>query len=175
METHLKQNALKNGVILGLFWIGLTSYIYFIDLNLLTNVWFGVVHIVVCIIIGIISIVQFKAKNNGLITFKEAFTVYFYTLIIGSVMNCLYLIILFQFVFSAEQIKIIKDILTNFNLYIMKLNYATAADLSKAKTYSESMNPDDMGAIVTSAVKYLLRDCLIGLLVALIFRNKRSL
>jgi hypothetical protein len=57
----------------------------------------------------------------------------------------------------------------------MKLNYSTAADLSKAKKYSESMNPDDIGAIVTSAVKYLLRDCLIGLLVALIFRNKRSL
>lgn len=175
MEKNNHYQAIKNGFILGFCFILLTSYIYFANLKLLTNVWFGVVNIVISILIGIVSIVQFKNAARGLITFKEAFTVYFKTLIIGSFLNCLYLIVLFTFVFTPEKIELIKDLLTNFNLYIMKLNYASSEDLAKAKSYSEQMNPDDVGAIITSAVKYLLRDCLIGLLVALIFRNKRSL
>ena len=175
MINNYKQKALKNGLFLGVFWILSTSYIYFVDLKLMTNVWFGVITIILCVIFGIISILQLKANSAGLITFKEAFSVYFYTLIVGSVMNCIFVIILFQFVFSAEQIQIIKDTLTNFNLYIMKLNYATADEITKAQTYSDKMNPSDVLPIISSSIKYLLRDCLVGLLIALIFRNKRSL
>lgn len=175
MITIAKKDGFWNGIILGILLIALTSYIYFVDLQLLNNVWFGTFKIFLTILLGIFSVVYTKRKLGGLISFKESFSSYFLTIFVGSLFLCIFMIILFSFVFSTAKIELIKDVQSEFNLYIMKLNYATAAQMEEAKKLSEALNPADTIEIIGLSVRYLLRDCLFGLFVALIFRNKRTL
>jgi len=175
MTTIIKKDGFLNGIILGILLIALTSYIYFVDLNLLNNVWFGTFKIFITILIGIFSVVYTKRKLGGFISFKEAFSSYFLTIFVGSLFLCIFIIILFSFVFTTEKIEVIKNIQSEFNLFIMKLNYATAAQMEEAKKLSKALNPGDTMEIIGLSVRYLLRDCLFGLFVALVFRNKRTL
>ena len=175
MTDIIRKNAFRNGAYLGIILIIFSSYIYFFNLKLLTNVWFGAVTILSTVFMGIVSIISSKSKLNGLISFKESFSVYFFTIFTGSFILCIYLIILFSFVFTTEKIKIIEQILMDFNLYIMKLNYSNKDDIAKSIQLSKSFDPSDPLIIVSSAVKYLLRDCLIGFLVALAFRSKKTI
>jgi hypothetical protein len=174
MLNLTKVNGFINGIFLGIISIVSSSYIYFEDLSLLTSVYFGGITIIISVIIGIASILKTKSKLNGQITFKESFTVYFYTLLTGTLLGTLYLIILFKFFFGPEKIELIKQTLIDFNVYIMKLNNANENDIAKSITLSKKFDPSSAIEIITSALKYLLRDCLIGFIVALIFRNKRT-
>jgi magnesium-transporting ATPase (P-type) len=137
-------------------------------------VYFGGITIIITVVMGILSILQTKSRLNGLITFKEAFSSYFYTLLIGTIIGTLYLIILFKLFFNPEKITFIKQTLIDFNVHIMKLNNASPSDISKSVALSEKFDPSNAIEIITSSLKYLLRDCLIGFIVALIFRNKRT-
>jgi hypothetical protein len=174
MTNIIKKNGFINGIILGVILMAMSGYIYFGDLKLMNSVWFGAIKIVVTVIFGIISILYAKKKSDGLITFREAFSAYFLTIFIGSCIGCLFMIVLFSLVFSPEKIEIIKNIQADFNVYIMKLNYASKEDIDKAIAISKTFDPSSIAVIIKSAMAFLLRDCLIGFLVALIFRNKRT-
>lgn len=175
MTNIIKKIGFSVGLILGLLLILLSSYIYFGNLALLTNVWAGVATLFLTVAFGIISIATIKSKLGGLITFKEAFSVYFFTILTGSLLACLYLILLYSFILSPETKEIIRQAMIDFNISLMKQNLATQDNIDEALKMYKNFNPFTPGEVVTAFIKYLLRDCLIGFLVALIFRNKRTL
>jgi len=175
MTDLIKKTGFNIGLILGVLLILLSSYIYFVNLALLTDVWAGVSTLVLTVIFGIISIVVLKGKLGGFITFKEAFSGYFITILTGSLISCFYLIILYNFFLSAETKEAIIIAMRDFDVSLLKQNLMPQENIDKTLEVYKTFNPFSVSTVLTSFIKYLLRDCLIGFLVALIFRNKRTL
>lgn len=163
------------GLILGVLLILLSSYIYFVNLSLLTNVWAGVSTLALTVIFGIISIVVVKGKLGGFITFKEAFSGYFITILTGSLLSCLYLILIYNFALSSETKANIVVAMRDFDVNLLKQNLMPQENIDQTLEFYKTFNPFTIKEVTTAFIKYLLRDCLIGFLVALIFRNKRTL
>ena len=99
METNLKKNSIDIGIKLGTFLFFITAIIYTIDLNYFTNflLMLGVYRIpVICF--GIYAIITSRKLNNGLLTFKEAFTSYFLCVVVGYSLLNVGSIIIFKFI-----------------------------------------------------------------------------
>ena len=175
MTDIIKKTGFSIGLILGVLLILLSSYIYFENLALLTNVWAGVLAVILTVIFGIISIIVLKSKLGGLISFKEAFSVYFITLLTGTLFSCFYVILLYGFILSEEYKLTIIQAMKEYDIKSMKQNLATPKQINETIEKYKTYNPLTPGLVIKGYLKYLLRDCLIGFLVALIFRNKRTL
>lgn len=175
MTDIIKKTGFQIGLLLGFLLILLSSYIYFVDLALLTNVWAGVSTLILTVICGIISIVVIKGKLEGFITFKEAFSGYFITLLTGSLLSCIFLIVIYNFVLTPETKANIILAMRDFDISLLKQNLMPQENIDKTLEVYKTLNPFSTNTVLSSFIKYLLRDCLIGFLVALIFRNKRTL
>ena len=126
MENKLKRNSIDIGIKLGTFLFFITAIIYTIDLNYFTNLFLmlGVYRIPV-IGFGIYAIITSRKLNNGLITFKEAFTSYFLCVVVGySILN-VGSIIIFKFIdpISAQIINqnmtpAVLDFIDTINSYV---------------------------------------------------------
>ena len=174
MTQKIKRTGTLIGLVLATILIAITSYIYFIDLKLYTSIVFGSLKLLTIIIFGIISIVLSKNILGGTITFKEAFSSYFLTIFIGNLLSTIYLVIVINFL-SIETKNTLKSELINFNNELMLQNNSSQADINKAIEKSKTYDPFTLSETLRPSFNYLLRDCLIGLLVALIFRNKREI
>jgi hypothetical protein len=175
MTSVNKKIGFIYGLILGAILIILRVYIYFVDLNLLVNVWLGFFTIILFVLFGILSILAFKGKIGGLITFKQSFSTYFFTIAVGHFLSCLAVIIICNLLISQETQESIKIIITNFNISILKQNNSSLKDINSAIEISKNYNPSTIIEIISSSVTYLLRDCIIALFVSLIFRNKKEI
>lgn len=175
MTDSIRKTGIQLGLLLGAVLIALSAYIYFIDLKLFTNVLMGTLTIVITVLFGIISILFAKKKRGGYITFKEAFSSYFFTIVTGKAISCIFALIVSSFILSPANKQIIKQDMFDFSMNLMKVNEAPAKDIEKTTAMFKTYDPFLPSEIITPAIKYLLRDCLIGFLVALIIRNKRVL
>lgn len=175
MTDPIKRIGFRNGFILGALLILFSTYINFYHLELLTNVWLGFSTVFIIIAFGIISIWQTKAKLGGLITFKEAFSTYFYTILLGNLMSTIYLILLYLLILSQETKTVILEGMREFDVNLMKQNLMPQKNIDDTIVFYKTYDPFTVKIVLTGFIKYLLRDCLIGFLVALIFRNKRTL
>lgn len=90
-------------------------------------------------------------------------------------MSAFYLLLLYLFILSPETKEILKQVMLDYGINTMKQNLATQTEINKALEMSKTLNPFTPEYVFTGFIKYLLRDCLIGFLVALIFRNQRTL
>ena len=175
MTDPIKKIGFRNGLFLGCLLILVSTYIHFYRFELYSDVWVGFATVFVIIAFGIISILQTKKHLGGFIAFKDAFSTYFYTILMGSFMSAFYLLLLYLFILSPETKEILKQVMLDYGINTMKQNLATQTEINKALEMSKTLNPFTPEYVFTGFIKYLLRDCLIGFLVALIFRNKRTL
>ena len=174
MNPIVKKNGLFIGLFLGLIHILITCYLYFSsDLNAFTDLKIGMFKIFISIVFGIIAILVVKYKMNNLIGFKDAFTSYFIVNFVSSVISFAFFFVLFNYFASDVKKESIKKSMIEFQVKTMKQNNATVIEIEKVKQSFESFNPFSFLQGFNSTLKYLLRDSLIGLLVALIFRNQK--
>src|SRR6478752_5167291 len=141
MTDSIKKTEFKYGIALGIVLTTITCYIHFFNLKLITNVWLGVLTLGLIVIFGILSILKTKSNLGGLITFKEAFSSFFYTILTSSIISCLTLIILYSIIISPETKAIIKEQTVEFNLKIMKQMNSTSAEINAAKVTVEESDP----------------------------------
>ena len=90
MNEIIKKNGINFGVITGVLSVLITTSIYIVDLALMTKWWLGISILVVYIIIGCVLLVKTKKDLGGYMSFKEGFTVYFISALIGIVISRLY-------------------------------------------------------------------------------------
>ena len=84
MEKSLKSIATNYGLYLGVLMALLTVISYAVNLELLTNMWYGIFILIAVIVVGIISVAKLKQAQDGFASCKEAFSAYFITIIIGT-------------------------------------------------------------------------------------------
>ncbi|HET8804561.1 MAG TPA: DUF4199 family protein, partial [Aequorivita sp.] len=74
-----KKSAVTYGLILGVVLALMTTLMYVLNTELFTKWWIGILSFLVVIAIAIVSVAKAKGILGGIISFKEAFTVYFIT------------------------------------------------------------------------------------------------
>lgn len=174
MNPIVKKNGLFIGLFLGLIHVLITCYLFFSDdVNAFTNLKVGMFKIFISIVFGIIAILVVKYKSNNLIGFKDAFTSYFIVNCISTIISFAFFFILFQSFSTDAKKENIKKSMVEFQIKTMKQNNATPQEIENVKQSFVSFDPFSLGQGFNSSLKYLLRDSLIGLFVALIFRNQK--
>ncbi|WP_223551586.1 DUF4199 domain-containing protein [Aestuariivivens sp. NBU2969] len=166
MEKSLKSIAKDYGLYLGVLLTLLLTIAYAIDLNLFVNTWFGLSIYAIAIIFGLISIAKVKQAFDGYTNFKEAFTAYFITSLIGSTIVTLVSFILFNFIdtdaatfLKEKSIEKVVGIYESINMHPDKIS-ETVDKLEAENLYSIK------NSLIALFVNYMLPLCVIGLLVA---------
>ncbi|MGB0980850.1 MAG: DUF4199 domain-containing protein [Winogradskyella sp.] len=171
MEKSIKSLASNYGLYLGLILATITVIGYSISLDLFTKWWFGIIFMLLIIIVGIIA--SMKARNllGGFISFKNAFTAYFITILIGIIISSLVSIVIFNIVDPdaaiALQDKIIEtqvELLQRFGTPQETINQAINELKANGNMYSISN-------ILKSIAFQLIGYSILGLIVALVVKK----
>ncbi len=166
MEKTIKSIATNYGLYLGATLALITVIVYAVDLKLFVDTLFGISIYIIVIVFGIIAVIKSKQLFNGYLSFKETFTSYFLTVLIGLVISSLVSFLLFNFidveaanVLKEQSIEKIIKILEGFNTP----NEIIAETVDKI----EGENLFSIGNVLQSLIiNYLLPITVIGLIVA---------
>ena len=119
MNEIIKKNGISFGIILGVFSILVTTLIYVIDLKLFMNTWVGIISLVIYVILGVVLVSKTKKQLGNLISFKDAFTVFFIAAVIGSTLSVLFNIVLFNYVDPAAK-ETIRELTMDYSIATME-------------------------------------------------------
>lgn len=171
METSLKSVASNYGLYLGAILSLLTAIGYAVSLDLFTKIWFGIGLLIIIIVLGILSIAKSKKILGGFISFKDAFTSYFITVLIGISISAAVSIIIFNFIdpeaATTLQEKIIDvqtERLENFNVP----NDVIAETIEKMEAQG---NMYSISNVLQSIVWQLAGFSVVGLIIAAIMKK----
>jgi hypothetical protein len=172
MNEIIKKNGIAYGIFLGLFSIVVTASIYAIDLSLFTNMWVGISTLIIYIIIGIL--VVNKTRNQlKTITFKEAFTVFFITAVIGITMSTFFNMVLFNLIDPAAK-DTIQQLTIKYAAEMMQKFGAPAATINEAIAKMEDTDNFSIASLLKGMITSYLVNAVFGLLLALIFKSRPS-
>jgi hypothetical protein len=165
MEKTLKSIATNYGLYLGVLLALLTVVSYAVNLELLTNMWYGFFILLAIIVFGIVSVAKVKQAQNGFATFKEAFTSYFITVLLGLVISTLVSYLLFNFI-DTDAADVLKEKTIEKTVQMME-NFNTPNEaIAAAVDQIESQDQFSIGNIVKGLAGYLVFFSIIGLIVA---------
>jgi hypothetical protein len=173
MNEIIRKNGITFGIISGLVSVLITTTMYIIDIELFTAWWIGLLSVAFYITLSCILLSKTKKELNGQFTFKEAFTTYFISAVIGIVISVLFNIILFNFIDPSLKDSI-KELTIKSSVQMMEKFGAKSADISKAvKNLEES---DQFGIVqqLKGIFFSILFSSVFGLILAAIFKSKSS-
>lgn len=169
----IKKSATNYGLILGAIMALMTTLMYVLNPDLFTKWWVGIISFVVIIAVGIVSVAKAKGILDGIISFKQAFTVYFITIALGLFISTLVGIIIFNIV-DPEMAIFLQEKSLEMTAEMLK-NFGTpqaAIDEQMAKMAEQ--NNFSIPTQLKNYVFSLAFMSVIGLLVALLFKSKNS-
>ena len=168
----LRKNSINFGLILGVFLVVMTTIIYAVNINLFTSTWIGIVNILIISGFGIFAVLKYKKNIGGFITFKESFTGFFITVVIGFIISTLFSILLFNYI-DPEAKAILTENIIKYTVEMMQKFGAKPADLNKM---IEEMRSTDsfgvMGQLKGFAFNTILYS-IIGLIASLILKKDK--
>ena len=170
MEKSLKSSAINYGLYLGLTLTALTVIAYAVDLSLLANMWYAILMFLVSIAFGIVSVAKSKSLLNGFISFKNAFSSYFLTMLIGLLISTLVSYILFNFI-DLEAAETLKQLTIDNQIKGMERWNVPADTIAEAVKSMEAQNNYSLKNIGIGMAVYLLILSIIGLIVAAVMKK----
>ena len=173
MEPTTKSTAINNGLYLGAILSLVSVIIYAVNLDLFTEWWLGIILFVVVVVYGVISAVKSRTILNGFISFKQAFTSYFITVAIGTLIATIVGIAIFTYIdpeaatYLNEQILLVtKQTMERFGMP----QEAMEAALEEAATKDNFSLGMQSQAFVFRLAFYAV----VGLIVALIVKKTNN-
>jgi len=171
MEKSLKTIAANYGLYLGVTLALISVIAYAVNLDLYTQIWFGLSLLVVIIFFGIISVLNTKKANGGFLSFKNAFTSYFITILIGMVISTVVSIMIFNIIdpdAAADlQVKVIDAQIARLEAYNVP---ADVIDQTMEKMEQQG-NMFSIGNVLQSLVFQLIGFSVVGLIVAAVMKK----
>lgn len=171
MEKTIKSIASNYGLYLGLFIAIVYVVSYAVNLELLTNPFVGIAMLLAIIIFGIISIVKSKKSQNGFISFKEAFTSYFITVLIGLIVASVVAIVLFNVIDPDAAITLKEKTIEGTAEMMRNWNAPEESIVETVEKMREQPNQFSIGSVLQSLVIQLVIFSIIGLIAALIMKK----
>ncbi len=173
MNEIVKKNGINFGLISGLIGVLVTTVMYAVDLKLFVNMWIGFALLAVWIIIGILLLKKCKKENNDQLTFKEGFTAYFISALIGILISTVFNIFLFNF-FDVEARDIITEHFIDFQVGIMERFNAPQSEIAKAVEKIKENSQFSIKGQMYGVIQSLIGSIIFGLILAAIFKTKRK-
>jgi hypothetical protein len=165
MEKSLKSIATNYGLYLGAFIAILTVIAYAVNLELLTNMWFGIFILIVIIATGIFSVVKVKQAQNGYASFKEAFSAFFITTILGLLIASVVSFLIFN-VIDTEAAEVLKEKTIEKTVEMLKGFNTPNEVIAKSVEQMENQNQYSIVNILKSLAGQTIFFSIIGLIVA---------
>jgi len=170
MEKSIKSSAINYGLYLGIALSLITITIWFVNLNLMANIWLGIGILLAAIAFGVVSTAKSKSIMNGFLTFKEAFSSYFITIAVGVIISQVVSFILFNFI-DPDAAKQIQQITIDSTVNMMEGFGAPAETIAEAVEKIENTDQFSVVSVLKSSAWSLVFQAVIGLIVALIMKK----
>ena len=171
MNEIIKKNAVSFGIITGILSILITTFIYLVDLKLFTAWWLGLGSIALYIAIGVYLLIKTKKELNGQFSFKDAFTTYFISAVIGIVVSVTFNIVLFNFI-DTEAKETVQEISIEAAVGMLK-KFNTPAEVIKETVENMTKeNQLDIVPQIKGSAFSILFSTIFGLILAAIFKSK---
>jgi len=174
MENKIiKPKGINFGIGYGLFLILLTLYAYVIDLNFFASFWFLGLVIIGFFVNGIWVIASLKAAQEGYVTFKEGFTVFFLSNALALLLSTIITILIF-IVVDPELQEVVKELTIEKTTTMMEDLNAPIDSIDKT---IEDLRKQDNFSIMAQVKGYfstLAISSILGLLLALILKKKKE-
>jgi hypothetical protein len=173
MNEIIKKNGISYGIITGVVGALITATIYAIDLKLFTAWWVTVLTISFYIIIAIVLLTKTKKELKGIFSFKDAFTTYFISAVIGILISVVFNIILFNFIDPSAK-ESIKEISIKYAVEMMQKFNAPSSAINEAVKKMQENDQFSIFELLKGSAFSIVFSALFGLLLALIFKSKPS-
>jgi hypothetical protein len=173
MNEIIKKNGVSFGVFSGITSVLITSIIYAIDINLFTSLLLGISLIIFYLVLGIYFVNKTKKDLKGIINFKEAFTVYFISAVIGILISTSFNIILFNYIDPSAK-GTIQELTIKSTVNMMRKFDAPASEVNKAILRIKESDQFSIAGALKGSVFSILFSAFLGLILAAIFKSKPS-
>lgn len=174
METQpisTKKSAITYGLILGAVLALMTTLMYVLNTELFTKWWIGILSFLVVIVIAIVSVAKAKGILGGVMSFKEAFTVYFITVALGYFISTLVGILIFNII-DPELATFLQEKTLEITAEFMQKLGTPQAEIDKAMAKMADQDNFSIASQLKNYVFGLAFMSVIGLLISLIFKTK---
>lgn len=173
MNEIIKKNGITFGIITGVFSALITATVYAVDLNLFTAWWVSLINISLYLIIGIVLLSKTKKELNGIFPFKDAFTTYFISAVVGILISVVFNIILFNFIDPSAK-EAIKEISIKYTVEMMEKFGTPTSAINEAVKKLQENDQFSIIELLKGSVFSIIFSALFGLLLALVFKSKPS-
>ncbi|MCB4798744.1 DUF4199 domain-containing protein [Neotamlana laminarinivorans] len=170
MEKSTKSLALNWGLYLGVL-LTLSTILGYINLDLFTKMWYGIILLIAVIVFGVISAVKSKKLLGGYISFKDAFTSFFITVSVGLAISTIVSIIIFNFI-DPEAAIVLKEKMMNSQVEMMRNFGAPQEAIEQAVEKLEAEeNMFSITNVVQNFIFQLIGYIIVGLIAALVIKK----
>lgn len=173
IHETIKKNGITFGIITGLTSVLITTLIYSIDLNLFTSPWIGFTNLALYLIIAIVLLLKTKREFKGIFTFKDAFTTYFISALIGIAISVVFNMILFNFIDPSAK-DTIKELTIKYMMSAMEKFNAPAATVNKAIKDLKENDQFSIIGLLKGSLSNIVFCTIFGLILAAFFKSKPS-
>lgn len=172
MEQPLKSEAKKHGLILGATLAVITFAAYKTNLDLFVNTTYGLLIYAIVIMFGFFAVYKSRASTKNTLSFKNAFSAYFITILVGLLIHTTGTYILFNFIDSHAALLLKDKSITELTL-VYKNMHMSNQEIDKMIGIVKSQNLYSLKNCFTGMVtSYLLPLSIIGLLIAAVMKKK---
>ncbi|WPY97511.1 MULTISPECIES: DUF4199 domain-containing protein [unclassified Christiangramia] len=171
METPAKKISSSYGLYLGLSLILIAVLAYAFDLSLFTKWWFGISMLVFVIIMACMSTNKAKKVSTNLFSFKDAYGAYFLTVFIGTFISLVFGIILFN-VIDSDAARTLNELTIESTVKMMEGFGSPESQINETVKQLQETNQFSIMNQLKGYGFQLIMYAVIGLIVALIFREK---
>jgi hypothetical protein len=158
MNEIIKKNGISFGIITGVVASLITATIYSIDLHLF---------------IAIVLLTKTKKELNGVFPFKDAFTTYFISAVIGILISVIFNIILFNFIDPSAK-DAIKEITIKYAVEMLQKFNTPASAINEAVKKMQESDQFSIIELLKGSAFSMIFSALFGLLLALVFKSKST-
>lgn len=171
MEKNLKSLSINYGLYLGLILAAISVIVYAIMIDLFTAWWLGLLLILVIIVYGLLAALKSRKLLGGYISFKNAFTSYFITILIGTLISTIVGIVIFNIV-DPEAASYINEKIITMTAETMENWRAPQSSIDQTIAKMQEQDNFSIVAQLQSYVIRLLGLSVVGLIVAAIVKRK---
>jgi hypothetical protein len=173
MNEIIKKNGITYGIITGVISVLITTILYVVNIELFVSPWVGFSSIAIYIIIGILLLSKTKKELNGIFSFKDAFTTYFISAVIGILISVAFNIILFNFIDPGMK-DTIKDLTIKYTTEMLQKFGTPASAINDAIKELDANDQFSIAKLLQGSIFSVLFSALFGLILAAIFKSKPS-
>ncbi|MGG5576027.1 DUF4199 domain-containing protein [Myroides sp. C15-4] len=171
MKNPLNKVGITFGIVLAIYYILFNCTLFFTDQTLFANKFVGFFNMAIIIIIGVLCVFAAKRRMGGYLTFREAFTPFLIMIAIGVTVNFAMYNILFQLVDPSAK-DVINKVLNDMLVETLNNSGLPQSQIDEQFAKAKELNQFEPKSQLFMWAGSILRNSILGLLLAAIFKNK---